>query len=163
MLLHFFPARIWRGSCYTAPAVSAPFTRLWRICKRRSPITCSSFIVCTVVVLEATAGWSGGVVFKGYTNRKERCLSILNMDASPSYTLAVNAELRQKSLVQCQATLSLFLGRLWTVAIMENARFVFSSWFLLCFQRRMRWCKTAWALSISATADRTVLLVLYSK
>lgn len=27
-------------------------TRLWRIWKRRSPITCTSFIVCTVLVLE---------------------------------------------------------------------------------------------------------------
>lgn len=99
------------------------FTRLWRIWERRSPITCSSFIVCIVVVLETTAWWSGGAVFRGYTNRKQRCLSTLYTDVAPSYTLAVNAELRQKSLAQFQAILSLLLGRLWTVAIMENARF----------------------------------------
>lgn len=50
-------------------------------------------------------------------------VSILYMDVSPSYTLAVNTELRQKSLVQFQAILSLLLGRLWTVVITENARF----------------------------------------
>lgn len=53
------------------------FTRLWRIWKRRSPFTCGSFIVCTMVVLEGISGWSGGVVFRGYTKRKQRCLSIL--------------------------------------------------------------------------------------
>ena len=51
-------------------------------------------------------------MFRGYTNRNQRRFSILYRSVSSSDTLAVNAELTQKSLVQFQTILSMLFGRL---------------------------------------------------